>query len=99
LHYYKALADGDRPVLLAGHSIGEYDALLAAGAFDFLTGLRLVQARAELMGRMREGGMGAVIGMDSRRVQAVLASVTFGRLTTPVVANVTGQWNTPQVEP
>src|SRR3990172_6192834 len=45
LHYYKVLAEGQRPNFLAGHSLGEYNALLAAGAFDFLTGLRLVQKR------------------------------------------------------
>src|ERR1700761_6345364 len=45
LHYYKAAAGGARPDYFAGHSLGEYNALMAAGAFDFITGLRLVQKR------------------------------------------------------
>ena len=68
LHYYKAIADGARPAYLAGHSLGEYNALLAAGVFDFLTGLRLVQKRGELMSRARNGGMGAVIGLSPRKI-------------------------------
>jgi malonyl CoA-acyl carrier protein transacylase len=72
LHYYKAVGDGTRPSWLAGHSLGEYNALLAAGAFDFMTGLRLVQKRGELMARAKNGGMGAVIGMDSAAIPRVL---------------------------
>src|SRR4028118_438181 len=44
----------------AGHSLGEITALWAAGAFDFATGVRLVQKRGELMSRVRGGGMAAV---------------------------------------
>ena len=49
---------------VAGHSLGEYDALLAAGVYDFETGLRLVSARGESMGKMNgKGTMAAVMGM------------------------------------
>ncbi|SRR5216684_1028637 len=72
LHYYKAVGDGTRPSWLAGHSLGEYNALLAAGVFDFMTGLRLVQKRGELMAQAKNGGMGAVIGMDSAAIPRVL---------------------------
>ena len=72
LHYYKAVSDGTRPSWLAGHSLGEYNALLAAGVFDFMTGLRLVRKRGELMAQARNGGMGAVIGMDSSAISRVL---------------------------
>src|ERR1043165_6269577 len=41
LHCLKALNQGIRPAYVAGHSLGEYNALLAAGVIDFLTGLRL----------------------------------------------------------
>src|SRR6185295_15987496 len=61
LHYYKARSQGLQPGFLAGHSLGEYNALLAAGVFDLLTGLRLVKKRGELMARARAGGMGAII--------------------------------------
>ncbi|MBB4893128.1 malonyl CoA-acyl carrier protein transacylase [Streptomyces olivoverticillatus] len=49
-----------------GHSLGEYNALLAAGAFDFETGLRLVKRRGELMAAASGGGMTAV--MDAPEV-------------------------------
>src|SRR5579872_1950250 len=52
LYYYKSVNQGMRPAYLAGHSLGEYNALLAAGVFDFLTGLRLVKKRGELMSRV-----------------------------------------------
>jgi [acyl-carrier-protein] S-malonyltransferase len=45
------------PALAAGHSLGEYSALVAAGALSFATGLQLVQRRGELMGELGEGGM------------------------------------------
>jgi malonyl CoA-acyl carrier protein transacylase len=63
LHYFKALAKGERPDIAIGHSLGEYNALLAAGAFDLLDGLRIVTKRGELMSRERDGGMAAVIGL------------------------------------
>jgi trans-AT polyketide synthase/acyltransferase/oxidoreductase domain-containing protein len=47
----------------AGHSLGEITALWAAGAFDFATGVRMVQRRGALMARVNGGGMAAVIGM------------------------------------
>ena len=74
LHYYKALAGGARPNYLAGHSLGEYNALLAAGVFDFLTGLKLVQKRGELMARASNGGMAAVIGLDDAAIRDALGS-------------------------
>ena len=73
LHYYKAVAEGVRPDYLAGHSLGEYNALLAAGVYDFLTGLRLVKKRGELMSQARNGGMGAVIGLSADAISRVIA--------------------------
>lgn len=49
---------------LIGHSLGEYNALLAAGAFDFETGVRIVQKRGTLMGEASGGSMAAVLGLD-----------------------------------
>ncbi|CAN94301.1 putative acyltransferase/oxidoreductase [Sorangium cellulosum So ce56] len=64
LSYYQRLEDqGVRPAYLAGHSLGEYSALLAAGAFDFETGLLLVKKRGELMSKADKGGMAAVFGL------------------------------------
>jgi malonyl CoA-acyl carrier protein transacylase len=72
LHHHQALSTGWRPRLLAGHSLGEYNALHAGGAFDFLTGLRLVKKRGELMGQARGGGMAAVLGLAPEQMAAVL---------------------------
>jgi malonyl CoA-acyl carrier protein transacylase len=72
LHYYKELSQGIRPSCLAGHSLGEYNALWAAGVFDFLTGLRLVKKRGELMAQAKNGGMAAVIGLSERHVAQVI---------------------------
>lgn len=73
LHYLD-LAAGGQPDFLAGHSLGEYSALFAAGAIGFAAGLRLVVRRAELMGGLRGGGMLAVIGLAEDAVRQVLAS-------------------------
>jgi trans-AT polyketide synthase, acyltransferase and oxidoreductase domains len=60
------------PDFLAGHSLGEYNALLAAGVFDFAAGLRLVKRRGELMSGAAGGGMAAVIGCDGERAEEIL---------------------------
>ena len=58
LEIFRELTDGQvQPVLAAGHSLGEYCALVAAGALDFATALRLVQKRGECMGTYGEGEM------------------------------------------
>lgn len=62
-----------KPEATAGHSIGEYAACVAAGAFDFETGLHLVNRRAQEMHRTSiaaEGAMAAVLGMDPEAVVA-----------------------------
>jgi malonyl CoA-acyl carrier protein transacylase len=80
LHYYKAASQGTHPSYLAGHSLGEYDALLAAGVFDFLTGLRLVKKRGELMSQAKNGGMGAVIGLGASTIAKVIQDNGLGSL-------------------
>jgi malonyl CoA-acyl carrier protein transacylase len=95
LHYYKAVNQGARPDYLAGHSLGEYNALLAAGAFDFLTGLRMAQRRGELMSQAKNGGMAAVIGLGARLVAKVieengLASVDVANFNSPSQTVVSG---------
>ena len=75
-----------RPAVVAGHSVGEYAALVAAGVLDFPAALRLVSRRAELMaGADRDGGMVAVIGLDRSAVERVVDGI--GRPTELVVAN------------
>lgn len=62
------------PRAVAGHSLGEYSALYAAGVVDFATGLRLVQARGEAMAaaaEARPGRMAAIIGLNQQTVEAL----------------------------
>jgi malonyl CoA-acyl carrier protein transacylase len=73
-HMKKADETGVKPDYLAGHSLGEYSALFAGGAYDFETGLRLVQKRGELMGKAKGGGMAAVIGLNPQRIREILDS-------------------------
>ena len=70
------------PVLVAGHSLGEYSALIAARALSFATALRLVRRRGELMAAATEGTMAAIIGLDVDRLEAVCAEA---RAVGPVV--------------
>ncbi|MFE9601443.1 ACP S-malonyltransferase [Streptomyces hokutonensis] len=70
-HRRHVLDGAARPDVLLGHSLGEYNALEAAGVFDFGTGLRLVAERARLMDAT-EGGMAAVSGIDTDRLEETL---------------------------
>lgn len=61
-----------KPDFVAGHSLGEYNALFAAEAFDFETGLQLVRKRGELMSLISNGGMAAVMGLNEEQVAKAL---------------------------
>ncbi len=70
---------GIAPDAVAGHSIGEYSALAAAGVFGFTEGLDLVRERGKLMataGAQRPGGMAAVLGLDREALIKLCASVS-----------------------
>jgi len=69
------------PESVAGHSLGEYSALFAAGVFDFETGLKLVRARGEAMyaaGQARPGTMAAVLAFDGKTVAEICERVSEG---------------------
>ena len=70
---------GEPPAFVAGHSLGEYNALVAAGVFDFRTGLAMVKQRGALMGQVSGGGMAAVIGMEPATIQEILQTSEAGR--------------------
>lgn len=74
-----ALSQSDfRPDMVAGHSLGEFSALVAAGAMDFEDGLRLVSIRANAMQKACElvpGTMAAVLALDSGKIEAICAQV------------------------
>ncbi|MEF3275207.1 MAG: ACP S-malonyltransferase [Chloroflexus sp.] len=64
------------PVVVAGHSLGEYSAMVAGGALDFMTALRLVRRRGELMSAAHEGTMAAVIGLDASILEQICQEVS-----------------------
>ncbi len=72
LTYHKKLSESLTPNFVAGHSLGEYSALYAAGSFDFETGLRLVQRRGKLMSQISGGAMAAIIGKSASEVRDIL---------------------------
>lgn len=97
LHYYRQQqTGGDRAAtFFAGHSLGEYNALHAAGVFSFETGLRLVQKRGELMGRAGGGGMAAVLGTSASDIRTVLDEhrldgIDIANLNTPTQTVIAG---------
>lgn len=80
LTFRARLEDGGAPPdFVAGHSLGEYNALQAAGVFSFATGLQLVKQRGALMGQVSGGGMAAVIGLSPEQIQEILGSTEAGR--------------------
>ena len=73
LTYLERAAREPAPDWFAGHSLGEYAALFAAGSLDFDTGLLLVQRRGELMSEANGGAMAAVLGPVAREIGSLLA--------------------------
>lgn len=73
MYLEKTRADGLEYGYVAGHSLGEYNALLAANVFDFETGLRLVSVRGEAMSRMNgRGTMAAVMGLSEEELMPLM---------------------------
>jgi malonyl CoA-acyl carrier protein transacylase len=79
---YRAKRDDGlaQPSYVAGHSLGEYNALLAAECFDFATGLTIVKERGRLMSSVGGGGMAAVVGLEPGRIREILSGSEAGRL-------------------
>ena len=89
------LGDDFKPAMVAGHSLGEFSALVASGALSFEDGLRLVAARANAMQKACEanpGTMAAIIGVDDEKVEEICAEVSKdGKLVIPANYNCPGQ--------
>ena len=83
------------PAMVAGHSLGEFSALVASGALGFEDGLRLVAARANAMQKACEanpGTMAAIIGLSDEKVEEICAEVSKnGKLVIPANYNCPGQ--------
>ncbi|MDP4536965.1 ACP S-malonyltransferase [Alkalimonas collagenimarina] len=72
LSYLDKVANEAEPDVVMGHSLGEFNALFAAGVFSFEDGLRLVKKRGELMAQMSDGGMVAVMKCAPEVIQKVM---------------------------
>lgn len=89
--------NGHKADVVAGHSLGEYAALFAAGVFDFGTGLKLVKKRGELMAQIKvEGGMAAILNCDENTIRSVLekarlSGIDVANLNTPKQTVIAGQ--------
>lgn len=82
------------PAALAGHSLGEYAALVAAQSLPFAEALKLVELRGQLMQNAvpaGSGGMIAVVGLDDAAIEKLCASYTGGEVLEPVNYNAPGQ--------
>ena len=89
----KTMGDDFNPDMVAGHSLGEFSALVAAGALSFEGGLRLVSARAQAMQKACEktpSTMAAVLALPDAKVEELCASVTEG-VVVPANYNCPGQ--------
>lgn len=87
-------AGGAMPAVVAGHSLGEYAALVASGVLEFADALRLVRQRAEFMQEavpQGEGAMAAVIGLDDAAVEQLCAEQAQGQVLEAVNYNAPGQ--------
>ncbi len=77
----KTMGDEFKPDMVAGHSLGEFSALVAAGAMSFEDGLRLVSARARAMQKaceMHPSTMAAIIGLPDETIEKICSEVTEG---------------------
>jgi [acyl-carrier-protein] S-malonyltransferase len=85
---------GFSPDLLAGHSLGEYTALVAGGGIDFADAVLAVRARGQFMQDavpVGEGAVGALLGLESDTVSAICEDAAGGEVLTPANYNCPGQ--------
>lgn len=89
------LGDDFKPAMVAGHSLGEFSALVAAGALSFEDGLKLVATRANAMQKACEanpGTMAAIIGLSDEKVEEVCSEVSAdGQIVVAANYNCPGQ--------
>lgn len=87
-------AEGATPAFVAGHSLGEYTALVASGALDFATAIKLVEQRGQLMQAAvpeGEGAMAAILGLTDEQVITACADAAQGDVVQAVNFNAPGQ--------
>ena len=87
-------AGGHDPAAMAGHSLGEYTALVCAGVMDFRSAVKLVEFRGQAMQEAvpaGQGAMAAIIGLDDDQVRAACAEAAQGEVVEAVNFNAPGQ--------
>ncbi len=85
---------GRKPAVLAGHSLGEYSALVCAGVIDFKEAIKLVELRGRLMQEAVPAGVGAmyaIIGLDNDAIAKACEDAAQGQVVSPVNFNSPGQ--------
>jgi len=85
---------GPQPVAMAGHSLGEYSALVCSGALDFRVAVDLVRYRGQLMQQavpVGQGAMAAVLGLEDADLEAACREAAQGEVVEPVNFNSPGQ--------
>lgn len=85
---------GATPSVMAGHSLGEYSALVCAGAMDFVDAVKLVELRGQAMQEAVPAGVGAmaaIIGLDNETIAANCEQAAEGQVVSPVNFNSPGQ--------
>ncbi|MGV2879365.1 [acyl-carrier-protein] S-malonyltransferase [Pantoea vagans] len=85
---------GEQPVLMAGHSLGEYSALVCAGVLNFADAVKLVELRGKLMQEAvpeGTGAMQAIIGLDDAAIRKACEESAQGQVVSPVNFNSPGQ--------
>ncbi len=85
---------GKKPAWLAGHSLGEYSALVCAGVLDFAAAAKLVELRGKLMQEAVPAGVGAmsaIIGLDNAAIAKACEEAAQGQIVSPVNFNSPGQ--------
>ncbi|HHH0084251.1 TPA: ACP S-malonyltransferase [Yersinia enterocolitica] len=85
---------GKLPTMMAGHSLGEYSALVCAGVLDFKQAVRLVELRGKLMQEAVPEGTGAmyaIIGLDNESIAKACEESALGQVVSPVNFNSPGQ--------
>lgn len=83
-----------RPAFVAGHSLGEYSALVAAEVIGFADALRLVERRGQLMQESvpeGQGGMAAILGLEDQQIVEICAQAAQGEVVSAVNFNAPGQ--------
>ncbi|EMY6302470.1 ACP S-malonyltransferase [Providencia stuartii] len=85
---------GPMPTMMAGHSLGEYSALVCAGVIDFKAAIKLVELRGKLMQEAVPEGTGAmyaIIGLDNESIEKACQEAAQGQVVSPVNFNSPGQ--------